>query len=54
MSKVVCIPCINMEIDDRFLIHGTSDKKCSICNGGRGDGLVISIIGSYEEDHDIH
>jgi len=37
-----------MDIEDVFLIHGISDKKCSMC-GDLGDILTISIIGSYPE-----
>ena len=50
MSKVICIPCLNMS-NYEFIIHRHSVAKCSLC-GNKSERLrqmlLVSIIGIKE------
>ena len=42
MSKVICIPCLNLRTPFKYVIHRHSRAKCSVCGKNR-QGLLISI-----------
>ena len=44
MSKVICIPCLNLEYYDcEYVIHHWSRASCSVCEKTR-QGLLVSIL----------
>lgn len=51
MSKVICIPCLNLS-NYEFVIHRHSKAKCSLC-GNKSERLrqmlLVSILGYKKE-----
>ena len=49
MSKVICIPCLNLRTPYDYVIHRHSKAKCSVCGKNR-QGLLVSITDVKEKE----
>lgn len=50
MSKILCIPCLNLS-NYEFIIHRHSRGKCRLCgkHGIKGQALLVTIFGVKKE-----